>query len=1039
MFDAIIGFSLRNRALVLVAALALLAGGLYTALQLPVDVFPDLNAPTVTLLTEAHGMAPEEVEALVTFPLESAVNGSTGVRRVRSFSAPGISIVHVEFDWRMDPYAARQIVSEKLQAALGSLPPDIPRPVMAPMASIMGEIMLIGLYAEPGESGPAVSPMELRTIADWSIRRRLLAVPGIAQVVPIGGAVKEYQVNIDPSQLAVHGLTLEQAYEATRQASQNATGGILRTQGKEYQIRGLGRAYTIEHLAQSVVATRGQASVLLEDIATVEIGPAVSFGTASGNAQPAVILSITKQPGANTLELTKNIDAVLAEIQGSLPAGVVVQQNTFRQADFINVAIRNVLTALRDGAILVVIILLLFLGNIRLTLISVLAIPLSLAATFLVFRWMEVTLNTMTLGGIGIAIGALVDDAIIDVENVFRRLREDRRLPETKRRDVREIVFLASKEIRRPMVSATLIITIVFFPLFFLGGVEGRLLQPMGIAYIVSILASLVIALTVTPVLASILLPSSRGIDKEHEGWLAGFLKPVYGKTLAIALRAPWLSIIASIVLLASALAIAPWLGRSFLPEFNEGALTVSYVTAPGTSLDVSDELGRMAEERLLALPGVVGVQRRTGRAELDEHAQPVNAGEIDVVLDIDSVDREEIMEQARKTLAGLAGVQITVGQPISHRIDHMLSGTRASIAVNLFGPELPELRRTAEQIEIQMGQVEGVVDLAVEPMVNTPQISIRYNRRAMALHGVTSGQLGETIDIAFNGEKAGQVLENQRTFDIVVRYQEADRNSISSIRDALVNTPSGEMMPLSIFADIDYDAGPNQIGRENAQRKIVVQANVAGRDLGGVIGDIQDRIKANITFPIGYYVEYGGQFESEQAASRTIALLSLVSLAAVMLILFYQFGNMRDTLFALVNLPLALIGGIWAVWFTDGIVSVASLVGFITLFGIAARNGILLISHYHTLMAEGKPLHDAVLQGSLERLNPILMTALTAALALIPLALGLGEPGKEIEAPMAIVILGGLITSTFLNMVVVPSLYFRFGKEVRSYENSPG
>ncbi|MEX2381996.1 MAG: efflux RND transporter permease subunit, partial [Opitutales bacterium] len=587
MFDAIIGFSLKNRVLVLVAALALLATGLYTAFRLPVDVFPDLNAPTVTLLTEAHGMAPEEIEALVTFPLESAVNGATGVRRVRSFSAPGISIVHVEFDWSMDPYAARQIVSEKLQAALGSLPPDIPRPVMAPMASIMGEIMLIGLYAESDQSGPKVSPMELRTIADWSIRSRLLAVPGIAQVVPIGGEVKEYQINIDPNQLAVHDLTLEHVFEAAQQASGNATGGILRTQGKEYQIRGLGRAYTVEHLAHSVVAEKGEASVLLGDVATVEIGPAVSFGAASGNAQPGVVLSITKQPGANTLELTRNIDAALADIQTTLPDGVVIQENTFRQVDFINVAIKNVLEALRDGAILVVIILFLFLGNVRLTLISVLAIPLSLAATFLVFRWMEVTLNTMTLGGIGIAIGALVDDAIIDVENVFRRLRENRKLPAGKRRDVRAVVFQASNEIRRPMVSATLIITIVFLPLFFLGGVEGRLLQPMGIAYIVSIFASLGIALTVTPVLASVLLPSSRGIDKEHEGWLAGFLKPAYGKILDLSIRAPWLSIVASLVLLVSALAIAPSLGRAFLPEFNEGALTVSYVTAPGTSLDV--------------------------------------------------------------------------------------------------------------------------------------------------------------------------------------------------------------------------------------------------------------------------------------------------------------------------------------------------------------------------------------------------------------------------------------------------------------------
>lgn len=1025
MFDAIIGFSLRNRALVLVLAGGLLAGGFFSALRLPIDVFPDLNAPTVTLLTEAHGMAPEQVEALVTFPLESAVNGATGVRRLRSFSAPGISIVHVEFDWDMDVYSARQIVTEKLQVALGSLPPDIPKPIMAPMASIMGEIMLIGIYSE----NEMVDEMELRTLADWSIRRRLLAVPGIAQVVPIGGKVKEYQINIHPDQLAAYGISLEQAYQAAVEASENASGGVLRSQGKEYQIRGLGRAYTVDQLAKSVVTQTGQASILLEDIAQVEIGPALSLGTASANGIPAVVLSITKQPGSNTLTLTKRIEDALADIQQSLPEGVVIQQDSFRQSDFINVAIKNVMLALRDGAFLVVVILFLFLGNFRITLISVLSIPLSIAATFLVFSWMGITLNTMSLGGIGIAIGALVDDAIIDVENVFRRLRENHQLSTAMRKPVNEVVLEASKEIRKPMVSATLIITVVFLPLFFLSGVEGRLLQPMGFAYIVSIFASLLIALTITPVLAALLLPSSRNIGHEKEGWLAGLLKPLYRKTLDIALRFPWLSIVAALALLASALVIAPYLGRSFLPEFNEGALTISYVTAPGTSLDESDELGRMVEEKVLEVPGVISVQRRTGRAELDEHAQPVNAGELEVVLDIEAVERDVAMEAARAALGSIAGAQFTVGQPISHRIDHMLSGTRASIAVKLFGPELAELRRLAELVEAEMEQVEGVVDLAVEPMVNTPEISIIFNRESMALYGVTSGMLAEIVDLAFNGEVAGRVLEGQRSFNIVLRYESQSRDSIEAIRNALVSTPSGQMLPLSEFAEIDYDMGPNQIGRENAERKLVVQANVAGRDLGGVVADIQNRVETNLNFPAGYYVEYGGQFESEQAASRAIAILSLVSLLVIVLILYYQFGNLRDTLIALVNLPLALIGGIWAVRVTDGIVSIASLVGFITLFGIAARNGILLISHIRTLMNEGKPLQDAVRQGSVERLNPILMTALTAALALIPLALGVGEAGKELEAPMAIVILGGLITSTFLNMIVIPSLYSWFGK----------
>jgi CzcA family heavy metal efflux pump len=1030
MFDAIIRFSLQNRALVLVAAVGLIASGLYTAFRLPIDVFPDLNAPTVTVMTEAHGMAPEQVETLVTIPLEAAVNGATGVRRVRSFSAPGISIVHVEFGWEMDVYAARQIVSEKLQAAQSSLPADVPAPIMAPMSSIMGEIMLIGVYAEHGEE--TVSPMELRTLADWTIRRRLMSIAGIAQVVPIGGQVKEYQIQVDPERLAAYGLSLDEVYEAASEVSENSSGGVLRSRGKEYQIRGLGRAYNIDHIAESVVARRGEVSILMRDIADVRIGPAVSFGAGSANARPAVVLSVTKQPGANTLELTTRIDEALAEIERSLPPGVGIQSDSFRQADFIDVAVSNVLHALRDGAILVIVVLFLFLGNFRITLISVLAIPLSIAVTFLVFRFMGIGLNTMTLGGIGIAIGALVDDAIIDVENVFRRLRENRRLPEAERRSINRVVLEASKEIRQPMVSATLIISVVFLPLFFLSGVEGRLLQPMGLAYIVSIFASLAIALTVTPVLAALLLPSSRNLAKEHEGWLAGLLKPLYRRSLDFALRWSWLSLGGALLLVASALVIAPSLGRSFLPEFNEGALTVSYVTAPDTALDESDELGRLAEQRLLGVPGVVSVQRRTGRAELDEHAQPVNAGELDVVLNLETVKREVAMEQAREVLADIAGVQFTVGQPISHRIDHMLSGTRASIAVKLFGPDLADLRRLAKEIEAEMEQVSGIVDLAVEPMVNTPQVAIRFDREAMALHGVTAGQLAHAVDVAFNGEIAGRVLEGQRAFDIVVRYVESSRDSFEAIGDALISTPSGAMLPLSQFARIDYDLGPNQIGRENAQRKIVVQANVAGRDLGGVIGDIQDRLAANLSLPPDYYVEYGGQFESEQAASRAIAVLSLVSLVAIMLILYYEFGNLRDVLFALVNLPLALIGGVWATWWTGGVISVASLVGFITLFGIAARNGILLISHYQTLMREGKPLVEAVRQGSIERLNPILMTALTAALALIPLALGQGQPGKEIEAPMAIVILGGLVTSTFLNMVVVPALYARFGRQVQ-------
>ena len=691
-------------------------------------------------------------------------------------------------------------------------------------------------------------------------------------------------------------------------------------------------------------------------------------------------------------------------------------------------AIDNVLEALRDGALLVVIVLFLFLGNIRITFISILAIPFSLAVTFLVFHVSGVELNTMTLGGIGIAIGALVDDAIIDVENVFRRLRENLARPEAERLPSKEVVFQASKEIRKPMVGATLIITIVFFPLFFLSGVEGRLLQPMGLAYVISIFASLFIALTITPVLASFLLPSSIRNATDREGWLAGWIKPIYAKILEGALNRPGLSIVVSLGLLVSSLLLVPGLGRALLPEFNEGALTISYVTVPDISLEESDKLGRRAEELILANDGVISVQRRTGRAELDEHAQPVNAGELEVVLDLEEVGREQAMNQARSSLEEMAGVQFTVGQPISHRIDHMLSGTRASIAVKIFGPKMEQLRQLAEEAEAEMSKVRGVVDLAIEPIVNTAQVSFRYDREAMALHGVRPAEISRFIETALKGKTVGRILEGQQSFDLVVRYDRSEVHMMQELPDLLVDTADGFYRPLSDFARMELIPGPNQIGRENAQRKLVVQANVAGRDLVGVVDEIRNRLENAVELPENYYIEYGGQFESEAEASRTIWALSIVSLVMIALILYQEFKKTRDVAFALINLPLALIGGVWSVWMTDGIVSVASLVGFITLFGIAARNGILLISHYHKLMQDGKSLADAVRQGSIERLNPILMTALTAALALIPLANGLGQPGKEIQAPMAIVILGGLITATFLNMILIPSLYLRFG-----------
>lgn len=1031
MFDYIIRFSLNNRALVVFASVVLLLSGFFVGFRLNLDVFPDLNAPTVTVLTEAHGMAPEQVETMVTLPLESAFNGSTGVRRIRSFSSPGLSIVHVEFEWSMDIYHARQIVSEKLQVVAGNLPDDISPPIMAPMSSIMGEVMLVGLQTK-ADSKEEVSMMDLRTFADWQVRRRLLAIPGVAQVSPIGGKVKEYQVSVIPERLASLRVSMEQVTSATADASHESSGGVFRSKGKEYQIRGLGLARTVEHLSKVVVDVRPEGNILLEDVANIKIGPAVAFGSASANGQDAVVLSVAKQPNVNSLILTERIDQALAEMKEGLPRGMKFQDNFFRQADFIEVAIDNVLHALKDGAFLVVVVLFLFLGNLRITFISILAIPFSLAVTFLVFHLSGVELNTMTLGGIGIAIGALVDDAIIDVENVFRRLRENAQLSESQKKPVKEVVYLASQEIRKPMVGATLIITIVFFPLFFLSGVEGRLLQPMGLAYVISIFASLFIALTVTPVLASFLLPSSIRKASYKEGWIAGWIKPIYGRTLEFILKKPSVSIVCSLLLLLSALLLVPQLGRSFLPEFNEGALTVSYVTAADLSLDESNKIGKHAENILLGNQGIVSVQRRTGRAELDEHAQPVNAGEIEVVLDLDQVDREIAMDQARMSLDAIPGVHFTVGQPISHRIDHMLSGTRASIAVKIFGPSTEKLRSLAKVAEVEMEKVTGVVDLAIEPIVNTAQLSFVYDRDILALYGLKPAELSRHIETAFNGKRVGKIIEGQKTFDLVVRQQSANTHSFESLLDSLIQIADGSLRPLSDFATIELIPSPNQIGRENGQRKLVVQANVSGRDLGGVVDEIRSRLDAKLTLPDGYYLEYGGQFESEAQASRTIWILSVVSLALIAMILFQEFKNPRDVVFALVNLPLALIGGIWAVWLTDGIVSVASLVGFITLFGIAVRNGILLISHYNKLQIEGKPIYEAVRQGSMERLNPILMTALTAAFALIPLANGLGQPGKEIEAPMAIVILGGLITSTFLNMLVIPALYLKFSQSSR-------
>ncbi len=1030
MFDRLIKISLENKLIVLAAALLLLIAGVLIAVRLPVDVFPDLTAPTVTVITEAHGMAPEEVETLVTFPIETAVNGATGVRRVRSSSAAGISIVWVEFDWGTNIFIARQIVNEKLQIAEGSLPDGIDRPILAPISSIMGEIMLISVSNDlsAASNGQTVSNMDLRSIADWTIRRRLLSVPGVSQVVPIGGEVKQYQILVSPEKLAAYDISLNEVLHAAEQSNTNSSGGVYMDAGQEYLIRGIGRVHNLEDIRNSVVTMRGDLPVLMRDVAKVIIGPAIKLGDGSANARPSVIIMVQKQPNANTLELTEGIETTIAEIQKTLPPGIAINTQIFRQADFIRVAIDNVIEALRDGAILVIVVLFFFLGNMRTTIISALAIPLSLVVTIFIFQLYGMTINTMTLGGLAIAIGVLVDDAIIYVENVFRRLKENSLASETAKRPIFEVIFAASKEIRSPMVNATLIIIIVFVPLFFLSGVEGRLLRPLGKAYITSIFASLLVAVTVTPALCAYFLPKANFTKKEGDSWLVTRLKRAYRKTLDFVLRFPKLVLTASAAALVVTLAVLPFLGRAFLPEFNEGTLTISVLTVPGTSLEESNKIGQLAEQILLSHPEVKSTARRTGRAELDEHAQGVNAAELDVRFELDGKSKEEFLDELRTALSIIPGTNITIGQPIGHRIDHMLSGTRANIAVKIFGPDLYRLRSLAESVRQQMEGIPGVVDLATEQQVDVPQVRIKANRRGMAKYGVTVGELAEAIDVAFYGEAVSQILEGQQSYDLVVRFNEQNRGNIERIRNALFDTPLGPKVPLSQLADVVYEKGPNTISRENVQRKIVVQANVSGHDLRSVINDIQERMAQNVSFPQGYYVEFGGQFESEQAATRLLTLLSIISVAAIFLILYIEFRAFRPALLIMVNLPLALIGGIWAVFFTSGIISVASLVGFVTLFGIATRNGILMIAHYQHLLAEGKGLRDAIVQGSLERMNPILMTALAAGLGLIPLAVGGGEPGKEIQTPLAIVILGGLLTSTALNMIVVPSLFYKFG-----------
>jgi CzcA family heavy metal efflux pump len=1023
--DKLIQWALGNRALVLVAALLLTVIGIHTATRMPVDVFPDLTAPTVTVITEAHGMSPTEVETQITYPIETAVNGAEGVRRVRSATAVGISVVWVEFEWGTDIRNARQIVSEKISGVVADLPPEGERPTLAPQSSIMGEILFLSLSSEHH------SPAELRNYAQVSLRRRLLAVPGVSQVTPIGGGEKQFQVILNPAALQSHNVTLNQVVRALEASNENVSAGIINERGAEWLVTGEGRIRSLEDIGATVVAAPRGVPTLIRDLGEVTVGEAQKRGEGSAMGRPAVILGIQKQPGANTLELTQRLDAVLADISAKLPAGMKLKTDIFRQADFISVSVRNVQTALLEGIVLVTLIVLLFLANFRATLITLTAIPLSLVTAVLALKWFGASINTMTLGGMAIAIGALVDDAVIDVENVFRRLRENHHLPAQKRRPTLQVVFDASVEIRSSIVFATLIIALVFIPIFFLGGVEGRLLQPLGVAYLVALSASLVVAVTVTPVLCYFLLPKSKGALAEHEPQFVQWLKGRYAPILQSALTHPWRFTLPAVVVLALALLATTRMGRAFLPEFNEGSLTISAVTLPGTSLGESDGLGRVVEQTLLSFPEVVSVARRTGRAELDEHAQGVESAELDVSIVMKDRNKKEFLEALRAAFSQVPGMNITIGQPISHRIDHMLSGTRANIAVKIFGADLYQLRSLAEKARQSMQGVTGVVDLSVEQQTEVPVLKIKFEREAIARHALTIRDVANTVEAALQGVKASRVLEGQTSYDLVVRLENAEGWQLDTLGDVLVDTPAGARVPLRSLARIQRDTGPNQILREQVERKIVVQCNVAGRDVTGVVNDIQKLVNPLLSGTPGYRVEYAGQFESAAEAGRTLTLVSLGVVIGIGFLLHLAFHSARDAALIMLNLPLALIGGVAGVFVGGGVLSVASLIGFITVFGIATRNGIMIVSHIRHLQEhEGvADFREAVRRGAMERLVPILMTALAAGLALVPLALGGEKPGNEIQTPMAIVILFGLLTSMVLNMVLVPALYLELGR----------
>ncbi len=1031
MLNKIIRFSLENKLFVLVGALLLIIGGYTSMRQMDIDVFPDLTAPTVVVMTDAHRMAAEEVERLVTFPIETAMNGATNVRRVRSSSMMGYSFVWVEFDWGMDVYRARQIVSEKMVTLEEALPYGV-TPVLAPQSSVMGEILFVGLQAD------STSMMDLRTMAEWVVKPAILSTGGVSQVTIIGGDLKQYQVLVDPVKMAHYDITMHEMEGICQSMCVNSVGGVVRDFGNEYALRGMGRTTDLEELGKTYIKTINDKPVVVSDVAEVVLGSAVKMGFASLNAEDAVILSISKQPNINTLEVTKNIERSLKEIKKSLPDDVIMDTKIFRQADFIEASVSNVARALIEGAVLVIVILLLFLGSFRTTIISIIAIPLSLLSSFIVMHLLGMDINTMTLGGMCIAIGSLVDDAIIDVENVYKRLRQNHLKPKEQQESPLEIVYNGSCEIRTSILNATLITIVAFTPIFFLSGMEGRMLKPLGIAYIIASLMSLVTALTTTPLLCRLLLTDKKYLVKqEKENWLSKNLISVYGRSLEWALRHKKSILGGTIVLLIVALGMFFNMGQSFLPDFNEGSLTISAVCKPGVSLYENNNLGKIIERELLSIPEVTSTARRTGRGELDEHSQSTNGAEIDVNFELKDRPQEEFLTEVREKMASVPGIASTVGQPLGHRIDHMLTGTRASIAIKIFGPDLTQLFMTANDIKAEIEGIEGLVDVSVEQQTETPELQIRAKRDMLARHKISMEEFNHYIELAFSGDKVSEVYEGQRSFDLVLRLNKNYTESIEGIKSAMIVNGEGVMIPLEEVAEIVSVGGPNSISRENVQRKIVVSANTSGRDVVSIVEEIEQRVNDNVNIPENYLVEYGGQFQSAKKASKTLMIMTIIAIFVIFLLLYGEFKDVTLSAIVLINLPLALIGGVFAIFVTSNTVSIPAIIGFITLFGIATRNGILLISRYQFGASQGNALRQAIVDGSKDRLTPILMTALTSALALIPMVMNGTASGNEIQSPMAVVVLGGLLTSSFLNMYVIPIIYEMIYSRKSSSQNN--